>query len=86
MRSHTALCNSGLFAGLHNFSIKSNALKLDTAQRVYSVNNDFLSRCGFVHGWTDREMQSIYHPLVNYVEIFYYVRHWLATKTYTMAH
>ena len=37
--SYKKSCTSDLFPGIHKFvSIKSNVLKLDTAQKVYSVN------------------------------------------------
>jgi len=71
------------------FSIKSNVLKLGTAQKVYSVNKglflDVFSSPWFtcIHGQVPRDV--IYRALVNYAEIFYDL-YWLAAKTDATVH
>ena len=59
------------------FSIKSNVLKLDTAQKVYSVNKGLFlgvfSSPWFAYMGSYQDV--IYRALVNYAEIFYNLRY-----------
>ena len=73
-RSHATLHTLDLFPDIHKFvSIKSNVLKLDAAQKVYSVNKGLflgvLSSPWFAY--MGKYQLAIYRALVNYAEMFY---------------
>jgi len=81
MRSHTTLHALDLFPGIHKFvfffSTKCNVLKLDTAQKVYSVNKGLFLGV-FSSPWfayMGRYQDAIYRTLVNCAEIFYDLRY-----------
>ena len=85
MRSLTTSCF--IFISWHRkslFSIKSNVLKLDTAQKVYSVNKGLFLGV-FSSPWfacVGEYCNAIYHPLCQDILLFKV----LATKTDTTVH
>jgi len=88
-RSHTTLHASDLFPGINKFiSIKFNVLKLDTAQKVYSVNKGLFLGVLFSpwFAYLGRYRLAIYRALVNHAEIFFDLRYLLATKTDATVH
>ena len=72
-RSRATLRISDLFPGINKFIfIKSNVLKLDIAQKVYSVNKGLFLGMLFSpwFAYMGRYRLAIYRALVNYAEIF----------------